>query len=72
MVLVSIGILTSAYNVFSENVLAEISKRRNPLAYLWWKSRYTWKSFFFALKISLFRFSLIPNAMMVMCLTTEK
>jgi hypothetical protein len=72
MVLVNIGILTSAFNVFSENGLAEIAKRRNPLAYLCWKSRYTWKSFLFAMKLSLFRFSLIPSAMTVMYFTTEK
>jgi hypothetical protein len=38
MVLVNIGILISSNNVFSENVLAEISKRRNPLADLWLES----------------------------------
>ncbi|HEY6404885.1 MAG TPA: hypothetical protein VIX38_02260, partial [Nitrososphaeraceae archaeon] len=59
-------------NVFSENVLAEISKGRNPLADLWLESSYTWKSFFIALKISLFRISLISNAMLVMYFTTEK
>jgi hypothetical protein len=72
MVLVNIGILTSAYNVFSENVLAEISRREihshicgGILAILGNLS-------FFALKISLFSFSLIPNAMLVMYFTTEK